>query len=80
MEMPNEELARKCLEGKLKILKESRRILDELYWKNLREEQELYLKDKEQYNAETMQKVFELTKKRQELIKEIRKIDDQLGL
>ena len=80
MEMLNEELARKRLEGKLKILKESRRILDEQYWKNLREEQELYLKDEEQYNAETMQKVFELTKKRQELIKEIHKIDDQLGL
>ena len=78
--MPNEELARKRLEGKLKILKESRRILDEQYWKNLREEQELYFKDESQYNAETMQKVFELTKKRQELIKEIRKIDDQLGL
>ena len=78
--MSNEELARKRLEGKLKILKESRRILDEQYWKNLREEQELYFKDEGQYNAETMQKVFELTKKRQELIKEIRKIDDQLGL
>ena len=79
MELSDEELARKRLQGKLKILKESRRILDELYWENVRKERELLNKETSENFIETQDKIFELSKKRQKIMDEIREIDDQLG-
>ena len=79
MELSDEELAIKRLQGKLKILKESRRILDELYWENVRKERELLNKETSENFIETQDKIIELSKKRQKIMDEIREIDDQLG-
>ena len=76
MELSIEELRRKQLQGKLKILKESKRILDELYWKNVKEECELL----NNWDESVEKSIEELQKKRQEIIKEINEINDQLGL
>jgi hypothetical protein len=76
MELSIEELRRKQLQGKLKILKESKRILDELYWKNVKEERELL----NNWDESVEKSIEELQKKRQEIIKEINEINDQLGL
>ena len=82
MELSIEELRRKQLQGKLKILKESKRILDELYWKNVKEERELLINWNENMEESTksLRKMEELQKERQKIIKEIDEIDDQLGL
>jgi hypothetical protein len=79
MELSDEELAKKRLQGKLKILRESRRILDELYWENVRKERELLNKETSENFIETQDKIIELSKKRRKIMDEIREIDDQLG-
>ena len=76
MELSIEELRRKQLQGKLKILKESKRILDELYWKNVKEERELLInwnKNTEE-STKSLRKMEELQKEKQKIIKKINEI------
>lgn len=76
MEIIKEELVTLRLKGKLRILQESRRIIDELYWRNVKKEYEILREEK---NFEMSEQLNELVKERRKLIQEIRKIDEQLG-
>ena len=76
MEISENELATLRLKGKLKILQESRRILDELYWNNIKKTREIL--DLE-INAENNKTFDCLVEERRKIMDEIRQIDEQLG-
>ena len=82
MELSNEKLIASHVLGKRQILKNSRRILDGLYWKNVEEERKLLIRrtGSLEESIDNTRKMNRVQEERRKLISEINKIDDQLGL
>ena len=80
LELTDEELAKNQREGKIEILSEARALLNRLYWYKVKEEKNVWetLRDDWENHNEVVEKVNLILRERENIIDEIRKIDEQL--
>ena len=79
MEIHEEELIRNRLNGKLEILRKSKRILGELYLENIRKERKILINwENNLKDIKKWKESEKLIKERKKIFQEIQIIDDQL--